>query len=125
MLFLSGCGGATEKGPERFRLSGKVTFNGQPVPTGTIYFQPESGPAGTAKITDGAYDTKSGQGTVGGPHKVMIEGFDGKGVNPGEPGQPIFKPHTIEMNLPKSDDVKDFDVPASAAEGLIISNDPA
>lgn len=123
-LLLSGCGTETS-GPDRFHVSGKVTFNGQPVKAGTIYFQPTTGPAGSAQIVDGAYDTKSGQGVVGGPHQVQISGFDGNAVNPGEMGNPVFNPHTIEKDLPKEDTVLDIEVPASAAEGLIISNDPA
>lgn len=123
--FLTGCGGPSESGPERFRVFGKVTFSGQPVKAGTIYFQPTTGPAGSAQIVDGTYDTSNGQGIVGGPHKIMIEGFDGAGSTDGELGKPIFNPQTIEEDLPKADTEKNFDIPASAAEGLIISNDPA
>lgn len=123
-LFVAGCG-AKESGPKRYRISGDVTFSGKPVPAGTIYFETTSGPAGSAQIRNGSYDTKSGRGVVGGPHTAIIEGFDGKGANPGEPGRPIFKPQRIDADLPKADTTKNFDIPASAAEGMILSNDPA
>jgi len=124
-LAACGCGGGAEPGPARFRLSGKVTFDGKPVPVGTIYFEPESGPAGNAQIKDGQYDTANGKGIVGGAHTVMIEGYDGHGANPGEMGKPIFKPFRAKQDLPASDGTKDFEIPASQAKGLVISNDPA
>lgn len=123
-LFLAGCGSA-EEGPPRYQVSGKVTFDGKPVPMGTIYFETANGPAGSAVITDGSYDTRDGKGVVGGKHQVVIQGYDGKGQGEGEMGQPIFKPHRISVDFPNEDTTQDFDVPASAAEGLILSNDPA
>jgi hypothetical protein len=123
-LLAAGCGG-TESGPSRYRLSGTVTFDGQPVPAGTIYLEPASGPAGSARIIDGKYDTNDGKGIVGGPHTVMIEGFDGRGANPGEPGTPLFKPFRAKEDLPAESSTKDFAIPASAAKGLVISKDPA
>ena len=123
-LLVAGCG-SSDPGPSRYRVSGNVTFNGQPVPTGTIYFETSQGPAGVASISNGKFDTKTGKGVVGGPHKVLIEGFDGQGANPGEPGKPIFKPFRIEASLPQSNTKQDYEVPASAADGLVIANDPA
>ncbi|MEZ6132790.1 MAG: hypothetical protein R3C59_29325 [Planctomycetaceae bacterium] len=122
--FVSGCGGGDD-GPDRFRVSGVVTFNGQPVPAGNIYFETTAGPAGGAQIVNGAYDTSDGKGVVGGPHNVVIEGYDGNGENPGEMGKPLFKPFRVTETFDKSDSTKDFEVPASAADGLVISNDPA
>lgn len=55
----------------------------------------------------------------------MIEGFDGVGTTLSPMGKPIFKPHTVSEDLPKANGTKDFDVPASAAKGLVISDDPA
>jgi len=68
-------------------LSGTVTHEGQPVAFGSIVFQPDqsqgnSGSYATASIKDGKFDTRSGgKGTVGGPHLVMIEAFDGQDIN--------------------------------------------
>jgi hypothetical protein len=124
MCGIYGCGSA-DTGPERFQVSGTVNFNGQPVPAGTIYFETMDGPAGSAQISNGAYDTRDGKGVVGGPHVAVIQGFDGTGTNPGEMGKPLFNPQRIDVDLPKEDTTKDFDIPASAAEGLVIPNDPA
>jgi hypothetical protein len=124
-LALVGCGGAVESGPPRFRLSGKVTFDGKPVPAGTIYFEPATGPAGSAQIKDGQYDTANGKGITGGATTVMIEGYDGQAAEGQGMGKPIFKPFKSKEDLPSAEGTKDFEVPASAAKGLIISNDPA
>lgn len=40
-LSLAGCGGGND-GPERFAVSGRITFEGQPVPMGFIKFTPET-----------------------------------------------------------------------------------
>ena len=62
-----GCG--NEK---TYRVSGKVTFKGQPVPEGRIFFMPDpskgnKGPSGSAEIKNGRYDTDAGgRGVVGG-----------------------------------------------------------
>jgi hypothetical protein len=125
-LLSAGCGSSDHAAaPSRYRVSGKVTFNGQPVPAGTIYFETSQGPAGFAVISKGKFDTKKGKGVIGGPHKVLIEGFDGQGANPGEPGTPLFRPYRIQADLPQTDATQDYDVPASAADGLVIANDPA
>ena len=59
MPLLAGCGGS---GPRAVNVSGTVTFNGQPVPQGKIYFDPDTaagndGVQGFARIQEGAYDT--------------------------------------------------------------------
>src|SRR5262249_5331682 len=54
----------------------KVTYNGKPVPNGTITFIPASGQAATGEIgPDGSYELKTfrrGDGAVAGEHKVVI-----------------------------------------------------
>src|ERR1019366_1613913 len=84
-LAMLGCGG-----PRAADVSGKVTFNGQPIPAGKIYFNPDftksnDGAQGFADIHNGEFDTrKKGKGACGGPTIVSIEGFDGEGG--GKPG---------------------------------------
>lgn len=113
-----GCGSAD--GPNRVRVSGKVTFQGKPVPVGAIYFDPDTskgneGPQGFAPIKDGQYDTsRDGTGVVGGPHRVRIAGFDGVASSDDAPqGRPLFPPYTTTVDLPKESVQKDFDIPAS------------
>jgi len=116
---LSGCGGS--RGPERYRVWGKVTFNGKPVPVGSIKFDPakgNDGPQGSAAIKDGKYDTaaQGGAGVVGGPHVVRISGFTGVAANDDAPqGPPLFPQYKQSVDLPKESVEKDFDVPSSPA----------
>lgn len=120
-----GCGGE-----KTYRLSGKVTFKGQPIPEGRILFIPDSakgnkGPAGSADIKNGQYDTgaSGGKGVIGGAMTVQIEAWDpAKKVekadkSPLSVAPPLFPPYQTTVDLPKSDSNKDFDVPADAIKG--------
>jgi len=101
-----------------YHVSGEVTFNGQPVPAGTILFQPDksqgaSGQAGLAIIRDGRFNTASegGRGTTGGAQRVRIIGLDGKPVEMGPDGVPMFPDYTVVVSLPQADSTHDFDIP--------------
>ncbi len=118
---LPGCGGSD--GPPRYELSGTATFNGEPIPYGTITITPDtsqgnSGPGSFAQIRDGQYETASSKGTVGGPHVLTISGFDElPGTSPPEENHPpLFTSYRVTVNLPLEDATHDIDVPASAAE---------
>ena len=119
MVSIAGCGGDSTG----YRLSGKVTFNNQPIPVGTIYFDPDgskgnSGASGFAQIKDGAFDTSAagGQGTIGGPMVVRIVGLDGVKIDEERVnGKPLFPEYRTEVELPKENSTMDFEVPASAA----------
>lgn len=123
VLLAAACNSAPP-GPQRFDVSGKATFDGKPIPSGKIMFEPDStkgneGPQGSADILNGVFDTKlGGKGTVGGPHNVRLQGFDGKKVEGWPDGQPIFIEFTIPADLPKESTTKDFDVPRKAADEL-------
>lgn len=72
-LLPAGCGQKTKLG----RVSGRVTYKGQPVPNGAITFLPDpSGPPATAPIQpDGTYTLQTpdvGEGALVGQHAVMI-----------------------------------------------------
>lgn len=124
-VIAAGCGPGVDPGPERFDLSGTVTFKGAPLPAGKITFTPDTekgnkGPAGFATIENGRYDTSgAGKGTVGGPHIVSIEGYDGQKTDTKPFGTPIFAPHSETTDLPKETTTKGFEVPASAAENFV------
>ena len=115
---LVGCGG--DDGPPRADVSGTVTFKGQPVPVGKIFFEPDtakgnSGPQAFADIKDGKYSTaESGKGVVGGPHLVRISGWDGKAQGDMTMGNSIFVDYRTVVDLPKEAAVLDFLVPESA-----------
>lgn len=117
-LACAGCG-SESKG---HRVSGKVTFKGQPVAVGKIYFTPDAskkneGMPGYAAVRDGSYDTsaKGSQGVGGGPMIVRIEGYDGEKL--------IFVYDTT-ADLPAESSTKDFDVPESAAVTLKDAGPP-
>lgn len=125
----AGCGG--DGGGNH--VSGKVTFKGQPVPAGKIYFTPDSakgnsGPQGYADIKDGEYDTSAsgGHGVGSGPMTVSIEGFDPSKSGAKEKGDVsgeetilmLFPTYKTTADLPDDDSTKDFDVPAEAAENV-------
>lgn len=122
-LACAGCGG--EAG---YHISGKVTFDGKPIPQGKIYFAPDGtkdnkGATGYADIKDGAYNTAStgGKKHVGGPMRVSIEGSDPSQkiedpVNGEMTIKSLFPGYQTTADLDKKTSTKDFDVPAAAAE---------
>lgn len=113
--------GCRPTGPARYDVSGTVTYDGQPVPVGTITFVPangNAGPGGSTGIEAGRFDTAStGKGPTGGPHVAMITGFDGKtigGIEKVQEGSPLFIDYREDVDLPKEATIRDFNVPASA-----------
>lgn len=72
---ISGCGGGVEK-MDTFKVTGKVTYKGNPVEGAVVNFHPEKGPKASG-TTDSSgvyslttYDT--GDGAIAGEHKVTI-----------------------------------------------------
>lgn len=77
LLSLTVAAGCGAKGDETAIVRGKVTYNGKPVPNGTVMFNPDSpGPSATGDIQpDGSYTLgtyKPGDGAVIGKHTVVI-----------------------------------------------------
>ena len=74
LLLLGGCGSGL---PERGKVTGKVTFNGKPVPEGTVTFYPQTGRSASGRIQpDGTYTLTTfdeGDGAIVGSHEVTIE----------------------------------------------------
>lgn len=68
--FAVGCGDA---GPARQPVSGVITLNGKPLPSGTVTFAPLDGAtAATAEIRDGAYQIARSEGPAPGRYQVEI-----------------------------------------------------
>ena len=106
-------------GPKVYRVSGTVTYLGQPLPAGVIFFDPDttkgnSGPQGYASIKDGRYDTADpgGTGVGGGPYQARIDGFDGKPARELPMGRPLFSRYQQLIELPMEAATQNFDVPA-------------
>lgn len=121
VIFLVAMIGCIEAGPVRHNYKGTVTYQGEPVPYGMIYFDPDEskgnhGVQGNGEIIDGKYETASGQGVVGGPMRVRIIGFDG--IPPAGPeadmfphGKELFSEQVISVDLPLGSGTHDFNLP--------------
>ena len=112
-VLLGGCG---PSGPNRYGLSGTVTFGGQPVPSGVLEFVPDnglgnSGPGTSVRIKDGRYQTPPGKGTVGGPHIVTIYGYTGKHTPESPYGSSIFSGYQTKVDLPHEATTHNYDIP--------------
>lgn len=115
LMMTAGCG---EEGLKRYDVSGTVTYKGEPVPAGMIQFMPDnakgnSGPPGNATIEDGKFDTAAeGLGTVGGPHKVVVDVYDGEAQGGDFPqGRPIFRGYQTEIDLPEEATTIEIEIP--------------
>jgi hypothetical protein len=116
-LFVLACGcGSSEEGPAKFHLSGKVTFEGQPVPQGTVLLIPTGdtkGPAGQARIVNGQYSTQEQGGTpvIAGDLLVQVEGFEADA--PGQEfAKALFKPFETSHKMTNADGTLDIEVQA-------------
>lgn len=113
----SGCGRST--GPERYDVRGAVSFRGQPVPSGTITFEPDlskanSGPVSVIPIVDGKYDSLALErpGPLAGSLIVRISGYPAPDPDV-EIQPPLFPEYrtTVDLASSKAVTVLDFDVP--------------
>jgi hypothetical protein len=103
-------------GPTRHTLSGKATFDGQPIPFGRILLQPDgeagnSGPAGVAEISNGSYRTRADAGHIGGPHILTVTATDGTRPSSDDIDNSLFPPFQIKVTLPAENGKHDLDVP--------------
>ena len=123
LLLLAFSSGCSEKDTGRVAVWGDVTWKGQPVPSGVVYFSPDTkkgnkGPQGYALIKAGAYDSRGelSKGCVTGPVMVSIQGCDGQGIVPGKPyGRSLFASHETSLDIPAEGGQIDLTVPDSAA----------
>ena len=75
-----GCESKSDNG--RLKVTGSVTFAGQPVEEGQIIFEPEApgAPLATGVIKAGKYEIEPKYGPAAGPYRVRIEGYRKKKV---------------------------------------------
>ena len=117
-VFPAGCG---ERGTQRIRVTGQVTFEGKPLPFGNITFEPDTakgnrGPQGYARIQDGKYDTDlAGSGPNPGAQSVFIEGYPELGTSADNRSTRLVCSYRTTVDLPHEDAKKDFNVPATSA----------
>lgn len=124
LVFVIGC----NQQPKMSQLSGNVTFKGQPVPAGYISFTPDVGRGNKGQlrvfqISEGVYDSvkASPPGLPPGIYLIRIGGFDGKRIPRYGQGKQIFNEVTdLEHTVPEGTSTKDFVIPESAGQNVII-----
>ena len=109
LAVVAGCSNST--GPTRYRVSGSVTLDGEPIPFGEVIFTPDatkknSGPQGKAPIKEGKFDTAfdGGLGAGGGPVVARVQGMSG-------PGGKTLCEFDLKIDLPQSDSTQDLKGP--------------
>lgn len=112
----SGCG--NDSG--RADVSGRVTFQGEPVPVGTIEYRPNSekgtgGPQTLLVIRDGYYESK-GKGPVFGHHIVKVSGYTGVEIPFVPEGERLFPVHKEEVEITEDSYKIDYDFPLSDSD---------
>jgi hypothetical protein len=111
---LAGCTSGDKQ--TRYRVSGEVKFNGEPVQFGEVLFTPDgaqgnSGAQGIAEIKNGRYDTQGSRapGIAGGPTVIVVTALkDDRGT--------LLIEHEFKVDLPKADSTHDIDIPAAASK---------
>lgn len=96
-------------GPDRYDVTGIVTFDGAPVAAGHVIFMADAskgnnGPSGTGIIKNGQYST-NGKGVVGGPYTVQVRGYDGEvDLEKERPlGKVLFPKYEFKVDFPSVD----------------------
>ncbi|UUO08642.1 hypothetical protein M4951_10065 [Blastopirellula sp. J2-11] len=119
VTFTLGCS-RSSRIPGLIEVTGNVTFNGQPVSGGMIYFEPDvragnNGPQGFAEIIDGRYSTlKGGRGVKSGPNMVRIEEI--QPIEGEKSRAMLFYEHHTEAVLTADNTEQDFEIPADTAK---------
>jgi len=114
---LSGCGGGAADPPKtpRVNASGKVEFDGQPLPAGTLTFtHVDTGHNAICNIYDGEYESDSGNGPEPGNNLVFVKGqeeAEGTGMwqNPWKKDVVVGDSDFTEDFSIASNEVKPFD----------------
>ncbi len=92
LIILVGC--SYDNGLQLGRVHGKVTYKGEPVKNGTVFFMPDEGqgtigPSATASLRDdGTYVASTdyaGDGVIVGSHKIGLTALEAVTTNSGAP----------------------------------------
>ncbi|WP_425618802.1 hypothetical protein NA78x_002518 [Anatilimnocola sp. NA78] len=84
-VLFCGCDGGASGG--RHGVSGKVTFQGQPLKTGSIEFTSPEGERGGASIVDGAYSIPAAKGLLPGVYTARVSSVLSAQPAPAMPGE--------------------------------------
>jgi hypothetical protein len=97
-----GCGG--NAGPERVVVSGTVTYNGEPVSNGSIFFAPVPtcpAPASGTCIVNGQYKADAKGGVPVGTHTIQVEAYRKLTSQPDMDGPTPTRGEPREQYLPE------------------------
>lgn len=108
-LTFAGCGGADPNKPKLGRVSGKVTYKGQPLTSGTVTFSPEAGKGGeTGQVatgpisSNGSYELttfNTGDGAILGQHIITVQTSQVDGDSLGKPKADGTFSYTVPKSL--------------------------
>jgi hypothetical protein len=116
-----GCGRGD--GLTRYRVKGTVTYAGQPVEFGAIFFEPtasvgEIAPTVYLPVRGGKYDAGN-EGPVAGKYVVRVGGQDQSKSHVDSDGimhtAQLFQDYSFEVEIPPPNNTLDVEVPASQA----------
>ena len=115
LLVSAGCGSGPS-GPQRYPLSGTVTYEGKPVVRAEVFLAPNddlgnTGPGSVAVVENGAFQVTAAKGIVGGPYRVSITSQSPVPLPEGESFTPQFPLQEIEVELPAQGGSYDFSLP--------------
>lgn len=98
LTLCSGCFG--QKGLETAPVTGVVTYNGKPLPYGSVSFRPQAGSPATGEIqSDGTFSLstyRNGDGAIVGTHQVSVTSTEAHAGDMAETAA------NTEMKVPKS-----------------------
>ena len=116
---MAGCSGGD--GIDRVTVSGKVTFDGQPVSEGQIRFAPKPGttaPVSIAAIENGLYSFDGYKGVPVGSHLVEIRAYNPDEPAPRNPGE---KSRT-QLIPEKYNSKSELDITVSSGSGSVTKD---
>jgi len=117
-LVATGCGRGDNL--DRHPIRGTVTYKGQPVQEGAIFFQPTAdigqlAPTIYLKVVNGKYEVSADEGPVAGKYEAVVAAADkSKEIDDGEGGKmnpQLFPDYRTEVTIPAPNDTFDLDVP--------------
>ncbi len=105
-------------GMDRVKMSGKVTYGGQPVVDGMIRFAPKPGterPLTVEPIKDGQYNTNTSGGVPSGSYKIDIRAFHPDDPVPMGPGAPARR----QLLPPKYNNQTELEITLKPGQGKL------
>jgi hypothetical protein len=101
LAVMGGVAGCGEAGPPRLPLSGSITLDGTPLPSGSITFAPLDGPtAATAEVRDGRFTTGRQAGATPGRYQVEIVAVQPTGKRVPHPDLPSQTTEEVRNVIP-------------------------